>query len=69
MGTVADKLTYLQETKEAIRKAIEAQGGTVAAGLHFVNMRDISRASPRRMLWRYRTVTYRLPVSWATQYG
>ena len=33
MGTVADKLTYLQETKEAIRKAIEAQGGTVAAGL------------------------------------
>lgn len=26
MGTAADKLTYLQETKEAIRKAIEAQG-------------------------------------------
>ena len=35
MGTAADKLTYLQETKEAIRKAIEAQGGTVAAGLPF----------------------------------
>lgn len=35
VGTVADKLTYLQETKEAIRKAIEAQGGTVAAGLPF----------------------------------
>ena len=35
MGTAADKLTYLQETKEAIRKAIEVQGGTVAAGLPF----------------------------------
>ena len=46
MGTIADKLTYLDGTKVAIKDAIVLKGGTVAEGDTFRSYADKIAALP-----------------------
>ena len=55
MGTIAEKLALLQETKENIRQAITNMGGTVPEGEVFAAYPDLRRS--REALHRRWAVT------------